>query len=29
MFIMAGCALMGGLVSLGLTETAPVRRLAA
>jgi len=29
MFIMAGCALMGALVSLGLTETAPVRRLAA
>ena len=29
MFIMAGCALLGGLISLGLTETAPVRRLAA
>lgn len=26
MFIMAGCALAGGLISLGLSETAPVRR---
>lgn len=26
MLIMAGCALLGGLVSLGLHETAPVRR---
>jgi MFS family permease len=29
MFIMAGCALLGGLISLGLTETAPIRRAAA
>jgi hypothetical protein len=29
MFIMAGCAVAGGLISLGLTETAPVRRKAA
>lgn len=27
MLIMAGCALLGGLVSLGLHETAPVRRI--